>query len=77
MNRIDAAIGKVSTIFDSDAAEIAERAIMRRFKEFATIVLANSDLNNLNAFFHPINRSSWQTEFANWLIEQNREASND
>lgn len=62
------------SFYDSGSAEIAEFAIMRRFRGFA------GQLNpgdNLNHYFHPLNRSNWQTDFANWLIEQNREASND
>ena len=87
-NRVDAAIdslGKVAgesipkapsvSIYDSDAAEVAERAIMRRFRTFATQHLDSS--TDLDAYFHPINRSNWQRDFANWLIEQNQNASND
>ena len=86
MNRIDQKIDRImevvhetssganTSFYDCEAAMVAELAIMRRFRAFAGQLNPGDDLDS---YFHPLNRSNWQKDFANWLIEQNREASND
>lgn len=64
----------MARVFSSASAEIAERSVCKRFRDFAAQLSPGTDLDT---YFHPINRSAWQTDFAHWLIEQNREASNE
>jgi hypothetical protein len=62
-----------TNLFESEAAEAAERALMGYFRRFAGTLKPEI----LDSYFHGINRSCWMADFGHWLIEQNREASND